>query len=73
MKQETEEIKQREADTRMDYQNERKDITADLDKIEMEHLQDVASIRNKIIDCEVDTRKFRSDNQMIVDQIDKQA
>ena len=62
LQQETKEIKQREADTKIDYQNERRDITADLDKIEMEHLAEVANIRNKTVDCEVETRQMRGNN-----------
>ena len=67
-----EEIKSRETETRIDYQREKSEITADLDKIEMEHLQDVRLIRDKIIECEVETRKVRSDNERVLVQIDKE-
>jgi uncharacterized protein (DUF3084 family) len=57
--QEMEEIKARENDTRLDYQREKSDITANLDNIEIEHLKDVRVIRDKVIECEVETRKVR--------------
>lgn len=56
----------------MDYQREKSEITADLDKIEMEHLQDVRLIRDKTIECEVETRKVRSDNERVVSQIERE-
>jgi len=56
----------------LDYQREKSEITADLDKIEMEHLQDVRLIRDKTIECEVETRKVRSDNERVVSQIERE-
>jgi len=38
----------------------------------MEHLQDVRLIRDKIIECEVETRKVRSDNERVVSQIERE-
>ena len=49
----------------MDYQREKTEITADLDKIEMDHLKDVRLIRDKVIECEVETRKGRQDVEKV--------
>jgi len=56
----------------MDYQREKTEITADLDKIEMDHLKDVRLIRDKVIECEVETRKVRQDVEKVNQQIEKE-
>jgi len=56
-----EELKFRESDLKLDYQREKQEITADIDRLEMEHLQDVRNIRDKIIEAEVESRRIKAD------------
>jgi len=44
----------------MDYQREKTEVSADVDKIELNHLQDVKLIKDRIIDTEVEVRKVKS-------------
>ena len=66
-----EEIKSRETETKLDYQREKQEINADLDKIEIEHIKEVRAIRDRIIESEVETRKASSEQERINGQIER--
>ena len=55
----------------MDYQAEKGEVAADVDKIELNHLNDIRLMRDKNIETEVETRKIRADCEREVDNIDK--
>jgi len=65
LQQEMEDTRLRETETRLDYQREKSEITADLEKIEMEHLRGVGSIRDKVAECEVETKKLQSQREAV--------
>lgn len=56
----------------MDYQREKGEISADLDKIEMEHLKEVRQVRDKVIEQEVETRKVRAECERGAAQIERE-
>ena len=55
----------------MDYQAEKGEVAADVDKIELNHLNDVRLIKDRIIETEVETRKAKADGDREVDHIEK--
>lgn len=57
MAQEREELKARETETKMDYQREKQEIANDLDKIEIEHLQELRVVRDRTVETEVEVRQ----------------
>ena len=56
----------------MDYQREKGEISADLDKIEIEHLKEVRQVRDKVIEQEVETRKVRAECERGAAQIERE-
>jgi len=50
LEQEMEEVRAREADNKMDYQREKGEVAADLDRIEINHLQDVRRVKDTTIE-----------------------
>lgn len=41
----------------MDYQREKQEIANDLDKIEIEHLQELRVVRDRTVETEVEVRQ----------------
>lgn len=56
----------------MDYQREKGEITADVDKLETEHLQEVRRIKDKIIETEVDIKRARADCEREMSTIERE-
>ena len=56
----------------IEYQREKTEISADIDKLEMEQLQDVRIVRDKIIEQEVESRKVKADCEKIFNKIKKE-
>lgn len=59
LEQEVEEIRLRETDTRLDYQGEKDQIAADVDKQELTHLHDIRLIKDKIAESAIETRRAK--------------
>ena len=71
--QESEEIRSREVETRMDYQREKQEISADLDKIELGHMSDLRGLRDKAVETEVEVRQMQSEVEKLKAAISKEA
>ena len=61
LEQEMEEVRARETENRMDYQREKGEVAVDLDRIEMNHLQDVRRVKDTTIEQQVESRKVRAE------------
>jgi len=54
-------VKQRATETADSYQNEKAEIEKEVERMEMAHLQEVNNVRDKGIDCEMDTKRLKAD------------
>lgn len=73
--QEVKDILSREADNKLDYQKEKGEIGAELDRIEINHMQDIKHVKDNIIDTEVETRKAKADfekQQGVIDKLEQE-
>jgi len=71
LRQEIEEIKQRENETRLDYQRAKADLAAELDRCELEHLQDKRVVKDKVVEAEVEARRVQLECERVSAQIAK--
>lgn len=71
--QEGEEIRSREVETRMDYQREKQEISADLDKVELEHMKEIRGLRDKTVETEVEVRQIQAEVEKLKAAIAKEA
>lgn len=58
LRQEFEEIKQRENETRLDFQRAKADIAAELDRFQLEHLQEQRLVKGQIVEAEVEANRL---------------
>ena len=68
-----EEIKSRDAETRLDYQREKQEIATELDKLEIENMKDKRVIEDRIIEVEVDIRQGQAEIEKVNTQLNKEA
>ena len=47
----------------MDYQGEKEQIAADVDKLEMTHLHDIRLLKDKIVETGVETRRAKEETE----------
>ena len=45
----------------MDYQKEKQEIANDIDKIEIEHLQELRLVRDRTVEAEVEVRQVHTE------------
>lgn len=71
LRQEFDEIQQRENETRTDYQGAKADIAGELDRFELDHLQEKRLVKDKIVEAEVEARRVQLECERVSTQIDK--
>lgn len=59
LRQEFDEIKQRENETRLDFQRAKADIASELDRFQLEHLQEQRHVKGQIVETEVEANRLR--------------